>query len=64
MPIFQQNTTRHDKRQAESVSRDLASIRIRFMKQGVANLFIEPWLTEGKTFSMLDILYKLDIENT
>lgn len=35
MPIFQQNTTGHDKRQAESVSRDLASIRIRFMKQMV-----------------------------
>ena len=35
MPIFQQNTTRHDKGQAKSVSRDLASIRIRFMTQMV-----------------------------
>jgi len=33
MPIFQQNTTRHDKGQAKSVSRDLASIRIGFMTQ-------------------------------
>lgn len=33
MPIFEQNPTRHDKGQAKSVSRDLASIRIRFMTQ-------------------------------